>query len=739
VTRRFTRRRLLIGTAAVAGGGLALTWLRPDPDDAPLIDDPALLQPSAWLQITPGGEIIVQVDKAELGQGVITAYVTLVAEELDVPPARISPRLAPVHPLFQTPTQITGESSSMRTRWLRLRETAATARRMLIDAAARRLGVAAEALDTDGEGHVVHAAGSVRLTYAELASEAGGGRVPRGVKLRERAQFRYIGHAVPRPDAPAKVRGAARYGIDVQLPGLLVAVVARSHEFGAPLLGYDDARARQLPGVRAVLRIDAGVAVLGDSFWHARRGAEALTLRWGSGPVAGLGTGAVHAEQRRLLAAGEARRVRDDGDADAALGAAGERIEAEYRFPYLAHAPMEPMNCTVALGPDQAEVWAPNQGPDLVRQAVCNLTGLRRERVTVHSTFCGGGFGRRALMDFVIEAVQIAQQAARPVKLVWTREDDMRHSYFRQASVHQVAAALGADGRPQAWRHRLVAASLSKHVMPVALPVLLPEWLPRDATRSVAEGSARFFDWAMGPFQARDGSATMPYAVDNVAVDIVNWDPGIPVGIWRSVGNSYNAFVVECFIDELAHRAGSDPATYRRALLEDRPRHLAVLDALLEKSGWGKPPPGRHQGLALHEAFGSLVGQVAEVSVSEGAIRVHRVTCVVDCGFAITPDIVRQQMESGIVFGLSAALYGEVRIENGRALESNFHDYRLVTLRDAPAIEVHIVETGAEVGGVGEPGTPPIAPAVANAVFRATGERLRSLPLRLAATSAGAA
>jgi CO/xanthine dehydrogenase Mo-binding subunit len=731
-----TRRGVLIGTAVVAGGGLALTWLRPDPRAARLATDPAVLEPNAWLQVAPDGTITLQVDKAELGQGVVTGYVTLVAEELDVPPADITAQLAPVHPFFQDPTQVTAESKSMRSRAARLRATGAAAREMLVAAAAARLGVAPAALATDGTGHVVHAATGGRLAYAELAAAAALLPVPEAPALRERAAWRQIGTRVPRPDVPDKVRGAATYGIDVRLPGLLVAVVARSHAFGGGVAGYDAAAARALPGVHAVVEIASGVAVVAESFWHARRGAEALAATWTAGPAAGVSTAWVHGEHRRLLATGRGERVREDGDPDAAFAAAGTpALDAEYTFPYLAHATMEPMNCTVALGPGRAEVWAPTQGPDMAREVVRQLTGLAREQVTVHSTFCGGGFGRRAMMDYVAEAVAIAQRVDRPVKLVWPREDDTRHSWFRQALVHRVKALAGPDGRPVAWSHRLVAASIGRQILPAALPVLLPEALPRPAVRWLAGAAGFALERLAGPFQARDGSATMPYAVPDVAVDIVPFDSGVPIGIWRSVGNSYNAFVVESAIDELAAAAGADPAGYRRALLAGKPRHLAVLAALVEKAGWGAPPPGRFQGLALHEAFGSVVGQVAEISIEPGAarhpVRVHRVTCVVDCGTAINPDVVAQQMEGGIVFGLTAALFGEIRIENGRALESNFHDYRMLTLADAPAIDVHIVDTGAETGGVGESGVPPIAPAVANAVFRATGRRLRSLPLRL--------
>lgn len=725
------RRRLLIGAALVAGGGLALTWLRPDPEKRRLATDASALEPNAYLQITPAGEIILQIDKAELGQGVITGFVTCVAEELDVPPARIATRFAPVHALFQDPTMVTGESKSTVMRWQILRETGAAARQMLLDAAAERWGVALDTVRSDGEGNVVSATGE-RLAYADLAAAAARRPVPRKIQLRARADFRYIGRAVARPDAPAKVRGAAGYGIDVRLPGLMTAVVVRSPEFGGRIAKFDDAAARAAPGVQGVYAIPTGIAVVAATFWHARRAADALVIEWQSGPLAATGTASVHAEQRRRLDSDPGDRVRDDGDADQAFGNAGEIIEAEYTFPYLAHATMEPMNCTVALRGDAADIWVPSQGPDMARQIVCNLTGLAREQVTVHSTFCGGGFGRRALMDYVAEATAIAQQAGVPVKLVFSREDDMRHGFYRQATTHRVKAALDAGGQPVAWSHRLVAGSLSVHILPLALPAIAPQWWPRSTVDALSRGAGRFATWALGPFQARDGAVTMPYAIPNVAVDTIEWNPGIPIGIWRSVGNSYNAFVVESFIDELAARAGKDPAAFRRGLLQDHPRHLAVLDKVTEACGWGRAAPGHHQGLAVHEAFGAVVAQVAEISVSEGqGIRVHRVTCAVDCGFAINPDIVRQQMESGILFGLTAALYGDITIENGRVAQSNFHDYPLLRLHEAPEIEVHIVETGADLSGVGEPGTPPIAPAVANAVFAATGRRLRNLPLRL--------
>ena len=728
---KLTRRRVLIAAAAIAGGGLALSWLRPDPRKARLAVSADVLEPSAFLQLSPSGEIVVQVDKAELGQGLMTAYVTLIAEELDVPPARITPRFAGVHPLFQDPTQVTSESASTRRRWMLLRTTGAAARAMLLEAAAREWQVGIAELDTDGTGHVVHAASGRRVGYAQLATAAAALPVPQEPPLRTRRSFRWIGKYVPRVDTPAKVQGAATYGIDVRVPGMRIAAIARSHAFGGVLVGYAADAARALPGVHAVLEIPTGVAVIADSSWHAERGVAALNAAVSAGTSAGLGTAAVHAGQRERLSSEAGDRVRDDGDADALLEPGDGLIEAEYELPYLAHAPLEPMNCTVAIRDDSAEVWAPNQGADLVRQVVCDLSGIARERITVHSTYCGGGFGRRAILDFVAEATAIAMQVDYPVKLVWSRRDDLRNSWFRQATVHRLSARLGAKQQPLAWRHRLVAASLVKHVLPVILPILLPDAVPRPLRRRLASGAGAIANLVVGPFQARDGAETMPYAVPNVAVDIIAWDPGIPIGIWRSVGNSYNGFVVESFVDELAHAAGADPAQYRRGLLAAQPRHRAVLDALVARAGWGKVSTSRAQGIALHGAFGSVVGQVAEVSVEQGRIRVHRVTCVVDCGFAINPDIVRQQMESGIIFGLTAALYGEVPIENGRALVNNFDDYRMLKLDEAPEIDVHIVESNAPLAGVGELGVPPIAPAVANAVFRATGQRLRKLPLRL--------
>jgi isoquinoline 1-oxidoreductase/isoquinoline 1-oxidoreductase beta subunit len=728
----FSRRKLLIGTVVLAGGGLALSWLRPGRERIPALAAPGSLSPNAWLQITPEGDIVLQVDKTELGQGVMTGFATLLAEELDIQPTQITLRFAPIDPLFQDPLQLTGESKSMRSRWLPIRETGARARQMLLQAAALRWQTDVNTLDTDGAAAVIDPRTGQRLSYAELATEAAHLPVPDEVSLKPAARWRWIGTTVPRPDIQPKISGRAAYGVDTRLPGLLVAVIARPPRLLAQPLRHAATAARAMPGVIDVLPIHTGIAVLGESFWHAQQGAAALSVEWDNGPLAGVSSASIRAEQGKRLDAGDAHRVRDDGDTDQVMQSAARIAEAEYWLPYLAHATLEPMNATIWFHDDGCEAWVPSQGPDMVRQVICDMSGLTHDQVKVHSTYAGGGFGRRATMEFVVEAVEIARRATHPVKLMWTRADDMRHGLYREATLHRVRAALGADGEPLAWQHRLVAANLNRLVIPIALAVLSPEWVPETAVSGVSSGVIGLLDRFTGSESARAGATSMPYAIPNVQIDLADWNPGVPVTLWRSVGHSYTSFVIESFIDELAAVAGQEPAAFRRKYLAAQPRHLAVLDLVLAKSGWATPVPNRHRGLAIQEAFGTIVAEVAEISIApDNSIRVHRVSCAVDCGLAVNPDIVRQQMEGGILFGLSAALYGEIAIEDGAVQQSNFHDYRLLRLADSPAIDVHIIPSEAEPSGVGEPGVPPIAPAVANAVFAATGVRLRSLPLRL--------
>ncbi len=561
--------------------------------------------------------------------------------------------------------------------------------------------------------------------------------MPKAAPLKDSKDWKIIGKPTRRLDTPEKITGRARFGIDVQFDGLLTALVARAPVFGGRVKSFDEAAARAVPGVRKVVQVPSGVAVVADHFWAAKLGRDALKIDWDLGPGASLDSATLREEYSKLtgvkgkpvpkeaevppvppamrgLAATKGARAADAGNVATALAKAAKTIEAEYAVPYLAHAPMEPLNATVRISASKCEIWTGTQFQTVDQQVAAKITGLKPDQVEIHTTFLGGGFGRRATptSDFVAEAVQVANAAGAPVKTVWTREDDVRGGYYRPAYVHQARIGLGSDGMPAVWHHVIVGQSIT------AGTPFEPYTVKNGIDATTVEGVA-----------------DSPYlkSLANHRVDLHSPKLTVPVLWWRSVGHSHTAFVMESLMDELAKAAGKDPLEYRRALLQEHPRHLAALNLAAEKARWSAPmAKGRGRGIAVHESFGSYVAQVAEVSVEKNAIRVHRVVCAIDCGVAVNPESVRAQMESGIAFGLGAALYSELTLKDGRVQQSNFHDYRVLRLDEMPMVEVHIVPSTEKMGGVGEPGTPPIAPAVANAVAALTGQRLRELPLRLA-------
>jgi isoquinoline 1-oxidoreductase beta subunit len=644
-----------------------------------------------WLRIATDGMVTLIVDRSEMGQGVTTGLAMLAAEELEIDIAQLRTEFAPAHPDYFNPMlgeQVTGGSTSVRAAWKPLREAAAETRERLVAAAAASWKVPRRECRAE-HGAVMHVPTRRHLGYGDLAESAAGQAVPSSVRLKRPDAFRLIGTPQPRLDLPEHLSGRAMFGSDVSIPDMLIAVVARAPVFGGRAKTVNASRTRAVEGVREIVELENGIAVVAESVWSALRGREALEVTWDEGPHAALGSAEI---TRRFAhaAARKGRTERDDGDIDDALGEAATVIEAVYETPYLAHATMEPMICTARVGADGCDVWAPTQAQTEAQRVAAEAAGLPRERVRIHTTLLGGGFGRRLDPDFVDEAVRIAKVVGRPLQVLWTRDDDMRHDHYRPANHTRLRAGLDKRGSPVAWFQRIV-----------------------------------------GPPLALDG-VDLPYAIPNIREEHVTVDPGIPTGPWRSVGASQNAFVIESFIDELAHAAASEPFTFRQKLLRKAPRHRAVLELAAEKAGWTTSLPyGRHRGIALYHSFGSYVAQVAEVSVSQaGAIGVHRVVCAIDCGITVNPDLIAAQMEGAIAFGLSAALKGEITIEGGRVVQANFKDYPILTLPEMPQVEVHIIARQDEPGGVGEPGVPPIAPAVANAVFAATGRRIRRLPLR---------
>jgi isoquinoline 1-oxidoreductase beta subunit len=704
-------RRFFLQASAAAGLAIGFRL----PGGRASAQGAAALEPNAFVRISPDGTVTVIAKHVEVGQGSYTGLATIVAEELDADWARVRVESAPAdakryNNLAFGPVQGTGGSTAIANSWEQLRKAGAATRAVLVEAAAREWNVPAGEITVE-KGIVGHAASGRRAGFGELAGKAAGLQPPDNPRLKDPKDFKLIGTRMPRVDTPEKSNGTAVFTLDVYLPDMLTALILRPPLFGAKARRVDAAAARQVKGVVDVVEVPAGVAVLATGFWAARKGREALRVEWDESGAETRGTAELLAEYA-ALAQTPGTSARKDGDAEKAIAGAPRRIEAEYRFPYLAHAPMEPLDCVLRLSPGACEIWAGSQLQTVDQNVAAQVLGLPPEKVTIHTMLGGGSFGRRATpnADVVAEAASIAKAIGgrAPVKLVWTREDDIRGGRYRPVYLHRLTAGLDPSGRILGWRHRIVGQSILKGTLFES--VMVKDGI--DAT-------------------SVEGAKTLPYDIPDLAVELHTTDVGVPVLWWRSVGSTHTAYSTETFIDELALEAKRDPVEFRRALLGKHKRHVGVLDLAAEKAGWGTPlPQGRARGIAVHESFGSFVAHVAEVSLGAGgAPQVERLVCAVDCGVAVNPDVIRAQMEGGSGFGLGAALFSEVRLEKGRVRQSNFHDYRPLRIEEMPEVEVHIVSSGEAPTGVGEPGVPTVAPAVANALFRLTGERVRQLPI----------
>ncbi len=720
-------RRTLLATGALAGGGLII-GLTMSPNRLKIASDSVLdegeVNLNTWVKIAPDSKVTLITPHSEMGQGANTALAMMLAEEMDADWDLVDFEYAPalpeyantgmgtgyllgdteipawVRPLvdytfFQIAKsmdlQITGGSSSIQhTGEVGIRRAGAAARDMIVRAAAARWGVdPAEITVSDS----IVSSGSNSARFGELATDAAKFDPPQSPTLKDRSQFKLIGTSQPRRDIPPKVDGTAVFGIDVELPGMVYAAIKQSPVFGGTVKSFDDASVSSRPGVIKVVDLGNAVAVVADKYWRAKTALDALAVDFDDGANAGVTSDSIFASYADELTVNDGRSHFETGDADGVIADAADVIESDYQVPFLAHSCMEPMNCTAWVKEETVEIWTGAQNPLAARTFAADAVGVDPDTVTVHNQFLGGGFGRRSREDFVKQAAKISKDVGKPVKLVWSREEDTQHDYYRPAVTNTFKAVLGDDGLPVAWSNHYINVGQDE---------------PSNAPN-------------------------IQYGIENQSIRSVGMEQPIPLGPWRSVGHTQHSFFNESFVDELAHAAGKDPYDYRRALFADAPRHRKVLDTAAEKAGWGTPlPDGRARGIAIEESFGSIVAEVAEVSLSDdGEVTVHKVTVAADVGTAVNPDSVEAQMQSGVIYGLTAALFGNITIDNGRVEQTNFNDYEMIHLAEAPEIDVHLINSGFKTGGAGEPGTPAIAPAVANALFVLSGQRIRSLPIKL--------
>ncbi len=698
-------RREFLGTSAAAGGALMIGFAMPGwAANAPT----KTMLPNSWVVVGSDNSITILCSRSEMGQGVYTSMPMLVAEELGVDIAKIKVEMAPPgEPYINTMfgAQLTGGSTSVREAYERLRVAGAQARTVLVAAAAQKWGVSAS--DCRADNAMVMGPGGKKATYGELAEAASKITPPKSPALKAAKDFRYVGKEIKRFDTPAKVNGTAEFGIDVKLPGMGIAVLAQCPALGGKLESFDASKAMAMPGVKKVVQVTDGVAVVADTYWHARKALSAVSIKWDESAVRNVSSAGIAAELREA-AKKPGATFKTVGDADAAMNSAAKKLEAEYELPFTAHVTMEPMNFTADVRADSCVLVGPTQFQQMAQGVVAGMLNMKPEQVKVRTTFLGGGFGRRIDVDFITQAVEISKAAGMPVKLIWSREDDMTHDFYRPASIHKLSAGLDAAGRPVAYKFSVASPSVTKRMF--------------------------------GPAAVKDGLdglmleyAPLPYDIPNQGGNVVISDTAVRVGYLRSVSHAMNAFANEGFIDEMAAAAGKDPVQFRRELLIKEPRYLRVLNRAAHEAGWGKElSTGRKQGVAIMEGYGTYLAMIAEVSAPNKQIKVHKLTIVVDLGSMVNPNIVKQQIESSAIYGMSSGLLDEITMVGGRVQQGNFNDYRTTRMNEVPVIDMHIIADGEAPGGIGEPVTALIAPAVANALASLTGQRLRRLPLKLA-------
>ena len=700
-------RRGFLKMGAAGATGLLIGFYLPERDGALAAAPESAFAPNAWIHVGTNDLVTILIDKSEMGQSILTGLAMLAAEELECDWKKVRTEFAPAEKVYINPqfgVQGTGGSSATRTSWEPLRKAGAAARMMLLEAAAQKWGVDQSECRAE-HGAILHAATKRQLTYGSLAEAAAKLPVPQNIPLKAPKDFHTIGQATKRLDTPDKVNGSAQYGIDVHQPGMVYAVVTRCPVFGGKVASFDSSKAKAVPGVKDVIQISDGVAVVADNTWTAMEGRKALEVKWEEGPNAEVSSATIS----KLLADASTRpgyAARKEGDVEAGLAGAATKIEAEYEVPFLAHATMEPQNCTAHVRTDRCDVWVPTQNQTNTQALAAKITGLDPKAVFVHTTFLGGGFGRRFETDFVGEAVEISKAMGVPAKVTWSREDDIQHDYYRTASHAHFAAGLDADGWPTVWLNRIACPSLMARFGPL-----------KD---NFDRRSVEICD-------------SVPYAIPNILVDYQLTDAGIPIGFWRSVGASQNGFFLESFIDEIAIAGKKDPYELRRRLLAKSPRHLAVLEKAAEKAGWGQPlPADRFRGIAVVSSYFGYVAQVIEISVNRTArtLKVHRVVCALDCGRIVNPGSIDAQVKSSVVYGLTAALRGAITIERGRVQQKNFNDYQVLRIHEMPVVDVHMIPSEEAPSGAGEFTLPPVAPALCNAIFAATGNRVRRLPVQ---------